>query len=71
MGKKIWENQGGKMIILALAIGALCLYAGYKWGFGRGQTEIEWQVINYVLRSPEYGNQIVDAIRKSLAKVKK
>ena len=59
------------MIIIALAFGALCLYAGYQWGFERGQTEIERQVINYVLRSPEYGSQIVDAIRKSLAKVKK
>ena len=67
MGRK----KGGELIILALAIGALCLYAGYQWGFRRGQTEIERQVINYALRTPEYGSQIVDAIRKSLAKVKK
>ena len=59
------------MMILALAIGALCLWAGYQWGFGRGQTEIERKVVAYVIASPEYGNQIVDVIKKSLAKVKK
>lgn len=59
------------MIILALLIGALCLWVGYKWGFENGQTTIERKVIRHVVDSPEYGNQIVDVIRKSFAKVKK
>jgi len=59
------------MMIITLLVGALCLWAGYKWGFGNGQTEIERKVVAYVIASPEYGNQIVDVIKKSLAKVKK
>ena len=59
------------MIILALLIGAVCLYAGYVWGKERGQTEIERKILRHVIDSPEYGNQIVDAIKKSLTRVKK
>jgi len=59
------------MIILALLIGALCLWAGYLWGFQRGQTVIEREVLKHVIDSPEYGSYMVDAMRKSLNKVKK
>lgn len=59
------------MIIITLAVGALCLYAGYIWGRDVGQTMIQRKVIKHVIDSPEYGNQIVDAIRKSLKTVKK
>jgi len=59
------------MMIIALGIGALCLWAGYKWGFGNGQTQLERSIVRHVIDSPEYGNQIVDAIKKSLTRIKK
>lgn len=59
------------MMIITLLIGALCLWAGYQWGFGNGQTYLERKVVRHVVDSPEYGNQIVDVIKKSLSKVKK
>ena len=59
------------MFILALGIGALCLWAGYLWGFARGKSDLERKVVQHVIDSPEYGNQIVDAIRISLRRVKK
>lgn len=58
-------------MILALLIGALCLWAGYQWGFGKGQTYLERKIVRHVIDSPEYGNQIIDAVRKSLTRVKK
>ena len=59
------------MTIIVLAVGGLCLWAGYKWGFGNGQTHLERNIVRHVIDSPEYGNQIVDAIKKSLTRVKK
>jgi len=58
------------MIILALLIGALCLYGGYQWGKGVGQTELERKIVNHVLNSPEYSSHVYDAIKKSFRKVK-
>lgn len=58
------------MIIIALTMSALCLYAGFLWGKQNGRTELERKIIRYVIDSPDYGNQVVDAIRKSLSKVK-
>ena len=59
------------MIILALAIGALCLFAGYQWGFGRGQSFLEREIVNHVINSPHYSELLVDGILKSLKRVKK
>lgn len=58
------------MIILALAIGALCLYTGYKWGYGNGQSHLERKIVRHVTQSQVYEDKIVDAIRKGLREIK-
>lgn len=58
------------MIILALAIGALCLWGGYLWGKGVGRTELERKIVNHVINSPHYADHVMKSIKLVLARVK-
>ena len=60
-----------KMIILALLIGALSLYVGYKWGFGKGLTELERRIVSQVVNSPHYSETLADGILKSLKRARR
>jgi hypothetical protein len=59
------------MIFIVIAVGFLCLWLGYDWGHRVGQTEIERKIINHVIHSPEYGDQILKSIKFVLRKVKR
>ena len=58
------------MIILALAIGALCLWAGYQWGRGVGRTELERKIIQHVIDSPHYAEHVAKSIQLVLKRVR-
>jgi hypothetical protein len=58
------------MIIITLLASALTLYLGYQWGLQRGKTEIERTIVDHVMQSPQYLNEIAIAIRKSLEEIK-
>lgn len=58
------------MIILALAIGALCLWGGYLWGKAVGQTVLERKIVNHVVNSPHYADHVMSSIKLVLKRVK-
>lgn len=58
------------MIIIALTMSALCLYAGYLWGKGVGRTELERKIMNHIVHSSAYTAGIMNSMQKAFKEIK-